>query len=451
MYPNSHPYFTQSGNPQLPPAYTNPNGYAQHNNIPYYPQGAPYAYGIPQYPMNTYGNPMVYPIPFNGQIEAIEMFSGLGYNESAVEFFRKVTSSPIIHNSKTESAKIKVVGSYLTDSARRWFLAEDWNDNTLLSSENPSFQVKFLGKYLTPEKQALLEGDFWRRQQGQNETACSYYRDKLRLYERYTLDTSDLKFISHVISGLIPLYADMYMGGSPTTLDVLVRGLTNADHRYHGSTGMFAANQVGPPTTAQIPNTTHTEQMKETVPVATPETSLDQLADKLMGKIDKMVEQKVEQVNPRQRYRPSSQFNQQSDAHYPSQQNTSRYRSGPSPNDRNHQRFNQGGNRGREDNYGSRGMYHNNRSCHNCGEEGHQQYECRNPCGICGGDHTSRVCRQSSTGHNTRNTPRPNNSVIARRQYEQHQDNEYEHYQQNDYEQYEGYEDEQDFQEEYHM
>lgn len=159
-----------------------------------------------------------------------------------------------------------------------------------------SFQNKFLNKYMTPEKQALLEREYWQRQQGVSEAAWSYYRDKLRLYERCTLDISDIKFISHVINGLTPVYADMYMDGMPSSLDTLVQGLNNADHRYYGvgsqqgvSPAMGNASMMN--YNMQQQHVPMSANQVTTAPV--PSDPLESVADKLLSKMYALMENKT--------------------------------------------------------------------------------------------------------------------------------------------------------------
>lgn len=459
MYTYPSPYLTSGA---IPPngnyipvqGYTHQPIYQQHqhqvmgvNASPISQNSAP-IYFVPQVVTSPYQQTYHAGNTFHqyGSHHILEMFSGLGFNESAVEFFRKITTHPQIISATTEDDKIKIVGGYLVDSARKWFQQQNWSNHTLVTGTTTetnvvgSFQNRFLLKYMTPEKQAFLEREFWQRQQGENESAYSYYRDKLRLYERCTLDTSDVKFISHVVNGLTRLYADMYLGGPPSTLDGLVQGLTNADHRYYGIPSMqmhhnnvlqpvcnMQATVVGQP---QVLNQTRVQEINQ-VKVQDGDNekadSIDQIADKLFSKMDALVEKKLEQklANQNFTYRRNMQPQSRSSEGYRNEVSQPMQQPRQNNSERNERRPT-GPTEARP-----------NRGCFNCGSLDHRQYDCRNPCGKCGGDHVSRVCQQvrqpSGRPHGS------SNSIVATRE-DDYEDNSYYDYPQ-----------QQDFQSGYHM
>lgn len=338
-------------------------------------------------------------------------------------------------NATTEDDKIKIVGSYLSDSAQKWFQEQNWSNHAFLAdfvgtNIVGNFQKRFLAKYMTPEKQAFLEREFWQRQQGGNKAAYYYYRDKLRLYERCTLDTSDVKFISQVVNGLTRLYADMYLGGPPTTLDGLVQGLTNADHCYFGNiSNMFpqpifnaqATNNMQLNGINQI-RSQEANQVNAQNENALKTDFMDQIADKIFSKMDALVEKKLEQ-------RLSSNAYYNNRRNMKGQQRISKgYRSEVNPPVSN--RYNGPERTERRNNVASDSRP--NRGCFNCGSLEHCQYDCRNPCGKCGGDHVARVCQQA--GRQPTKSHGTSNSIVTTIDDDYEDDDYYnENYQQQDF------------------
>lgn len=211
----------------------------------------------------------------------------------------------------------------------------------------------------------------------------------------------------------------MYLGGPPSTLDGLVQGLTNADHRYFGT----MTNMQVPPTMFQLvcnvqaknvmqPHSIHQIEIQDSRQVNNTSTdqesnnSIDKIADKLLSKMDALFDKKLEQRLPQ-----NSNYNYRRNNNMRSTEGYRNEVSQPPPQPR--YREPERTERKPNDLPNTRPS---NRGCFNCGNLDHRQYECRNPCSNCGGDHVARVCQQPSRQPFSKSQGSSSNSIVATRE-----------------------------------
>lgn len=207
---------------EFPNSNTGSQSGAYNNNIVMTPYNPYSMMAMPMYLSSPGVPPNV--IPFGGESRNTE--------ESIYEFLNQVMYLDSFKKARTDIEKIEIVGGYLKDRARTWYQEQDWNTDSVFGSETleGSFVQLLVSKFLTGSLRYHLRIEFLRRMQRPDEDSANYVKEKLKLFKRFdkiTPATENL-LVADLVQGLT-LYSQRGLRSAPSSLEDLEAQLHQAE------------------------------------------------------------------------------------------------------------------------------------------------------------------------------------------------------------------------------